>query len=147
MPARPDSQSQPVHRAAEVCHLTYPHVPCVGMRSWGQRCCDMSQSATQNPPSTFCPSMLCKDRLLFGCTLVGCPAIIVHLCLMTFARGCTQEFLTTKSKKLVKVPHTQQSKKQKVQTNHSHTPPPPNCRFPISMHRAEIDPGANILRH
>ena len=38
-------------------------------------------------------------------------------------RGCTQEFPATKSKKLIKVPRTQQSKKQKVRTNHSHTPP------------------------
>jgi hypothetical protein len=29
-------------------------------------------------------------------------------------RGCTQEFPATKSKKLIKVPRTQQSKKQKV---------------------------------
>ena len=61
-------------------------------------------------------------------------------------RGCTQEFPATKSKKLIKVPRTQQSKKQKVRTNHSHAPPP-NRQFPISMHQAEIDPQVNITRH
>ncbi len=49
-------------------------------------------------------------------------------------------------KKLIKVPRTQQSKKQKVRTNHSHAPPP-NRRFLISTHQAEIDPQVNITRH
>ena len=39
------------------------------------------------------------------------------------SRGCTLEFPATKSKKLVKVPCTQQSKRQKVQTNRNEPPP------------------------
>jgi hypothetical protein len=65
-------------------------------------------------------------------------------------RGCTQEFPATKSKKLIKVPRMQQSKKQKVCTNEQRTtltPPPPNRRFPISTHQAEIDPQVNITQH
>ena len=61
-------------------------------------------------------------------------------------RGCTQDFPATKSKKLVKVPRAQQSKRQKVSTNHSLTLHP-NCQFQISTRQAEIDPQVNITRH
>jgi hypothetical protein len=44
-------------------------------------------------------------------------------------------------KKTTLVPRTQQ-KRQKEQTNHI-SRPPPNCRFPISTHQAEIDPQVN----
>ena len=59
-------------------------------------------------------------------------------------RGCTQDFPATKSKKLVKVPRTQE-KKKKLRTNPSHAPPS-NRRFPISTHRAEIEGQVDIMR-
>jgi len=60
-------------------------------------------------------------------------------------RGCTPEFPATKSKKLVKVPRTQEKKKKKLRTNPSHAPPS-NRRFPISTHRAEIEGQVDITR-
>ena len=59
-------------------------------------------------------------------------------------RGCTQEFPATKSKKLVKAPHTQQSKKRKNERTTSHAPPQ-IADFPSQRIEPKLK-GRSILR-
>ena len=64
-------------------------------------------------------------------------------------RGCTQEFPATKSKKLIKVPRMQQSKKQKVCTNEQRTtltPPPQIADFRSQRIKRKLTP-RSILRN
>ena len=59
-------------------------------------------------------------------------------------RGCTPEFPATKSKKLVKVPRTQEKKKKNYERTHL-TPPPQIADFPSQRIEPKLK-GRSILR-